>query len=47
MRLAWTLTVTPGDIKAVDTGVDIFRKEGDGRWRIIRYIAYEEDAPPR
>ena len=46
VRLDWTLTVTPGDIKAVEAGLDVFRKETDGAWRIIRMMAYDEDAPP-
>ncbi len=43
VRLTWTLTISPGDIKSVEPGLDVFRRESDGRWRIIRYIAYEED----
>ncbi len=43
VRLEWKLTITPGDIVAIDLGMDIFRKEADGRWCIIRYIAYEEE----
>jgi len=27
--------------------MDIFRKEADGHWRIIRYIAYEEEGRAR
>lgn len=42
VRLTWTLTITPGDIRSVEPGMDVFRKEDDGEWRIIRYIAYEE-----
>lgn len=42
VRLTWTLTITPGDIRSVEPGMDIFRKEDDGKWRIIRYMAYEE-----
>ncbi len=44
VRLEWMLTVTPGDIKAREPGMDIFRKEPDGVWRIIRFMAYDEDA---
>ncbi|MBZ9934771.1 nuclear transport factor 2 family protein [Mesorhizobium sp. BR1-1-16] len=47
VRLDWTLTVTPGDIKVVEPGMDIFRKETDGQWRIIRFMAYEEEGPAR
>ncbi|MCK0209672.1 nuclear transport factor 2 family protein [Starkeya koreensis] len=42
VRLTWRLTVTPGDVTSVEPGMDIFRKEDDGVWRIVRYIAYEE-----
>ncbi|WP_428030885.1 YybH family protein [Ancylobacter sp.] len=43
VRLTWTLTISPGDVKSVEPGMDVFRKEGDGKWRIVRYMAYEED----
>lgn len=44
VRLTWTLTVK-GDAMAQDVtteepGIDIFRKQPDGRWQIIRFIAY-------
>lgn len=42
VRLTWTLTVTPGDIRSVEPGMDVFSREDDGVWRIVRYIAYEE-----
>jgi ketosteroid isomerase-like protein len=45
VRLTWTLTVRPEDGKAItakEQGLDVFRKESDGRWRIVRYMAYEE-----
>lgn len=41
VRLDWTLEVSPPGQKEVETGMDIFQKENDGVWRIIRYIAYE------
>ena len=44
VRLTWTLTVQPAGEPAetsVEPGMDIFRREGDGRWRIMRYMAYE------
>jgi len=40
VRLTWTLTLTPknGDmITSNEPGLDVFRKEADGRWRIVRY----------
>ena len=46
VRLVWTLTVKrPGQIGGTATnepGLDIFRREPDGSWKIVRYIAYEE-----
>lgn len=42
VRLEWTLEVTPPGLKTVESGMDIFRKEKDGVWRIIWYMAYEE-----
>ena len=47
-RLVWKLTVTLANgqqIVSVEPGMDVFRKEPDGTWKIIRYIAYE--APER
>jgi steroid delta-isomerase len=41
VRLDWMLEVSPLGQKEVETGMDVFRKENDGAWRIIRYIAYE------
>jgi uncharacterized protein (TIGR02246 family) len=45
VRLTWTLTITPKDgqtTTATEPGLDVFRKEADGRWRIVRYMAYEQ-----
>ena len=47
-RLIWRLTVTLPNgqqVISVEPGMDVFRKEPDGAWKIIRYIAYE--APER
>ena len=45
VRLTWTLTVqqrdSPGEVTAEEPGIDIFRRQPDGNWRISRYIAYE------
>jgi ketosteroid isomerase-like protein len=45
VRLVWTLKVTvPGAANAVESkepGLDVFRRQPDGSWKIIRYIAYE------
>jgi steroid delta-isomerase len=44
--LTWTLTVRQNDtgreIVSVEPGLDVFRRERDGRWRIVRYMAYEQ-----
>jgi steroid delta-isomerase len=44
VRLTWTLTVktegVPGDVSAEEPGIDVFRKQPDGSWKIIRYVAY-------
>jgi uncharacterized protein (TIGR02246 family) len=48
VRLIWKLTVTLPNgqqVISVEPGMDVFRKEPDGAWKIIRYIAYE--APER
>jgi ketosteroid isomerase-like protein len=43
-RLTWTLTVRtegdPGEVTVEEPGIDIFRKQPDGSWKIIRYVAY-------
>jgi steroid delta-isomerase len=45
VRLTWTVKVTrPGAANAVESkepGLDVFRRQSDGSWKIIRYIAYE------
>jgi uncharacterized protein (TIGR02246 family) len=43
VRLIWTLSIAPQNATAVEPGMDIFRKEADGAWRIIRYMAYEAE----
>ena len=46
VRLVWRLKVTvPGAADAVESkepGLDVFRRQPDGSWKIIRYVAYEE-----
>jgi steroid delta-isomerase len=48
VRLVWTLKVkrqdAPGEVTSREPGMDIFRRQGDGSWKISRYMAYE--APP-
>ena len=44
VRLVWTLTIKKqdgGTAESIQPGMDIFRKQSDGSWKIIRYIAYE------
>jgi steroid delta-isomerase len=44
VRLIWDLTVTDLNGKVVertkDRGMDIFRRQTDGSWKISRYLAY-------
>jgi ketosteroid isomerase-like protein len=45
VRLTWisTVTLTGGQTSTKDEpGLDVFRRQPDGRWTISRYIAYEE-----
>ncbi|MDJ0513266.1 MAG: SgcJ/EcaC family oxidoreductase [Methyloceanibacter sp.] len=45
VRLIWHLTVTDKEtgemMTSSDRGIDVFRRQPDGQWRIVRYIAYE------
>ncbi|MFO1084120.1 MAG: nuclear transport factor 2 family protein [Reyranellaceae bacterium] len=42
VRLTWTLTTQAGGAKDTTTeeGMDIFRRQPDGRWSIARFIAF-------
>jgi ketosteroid isomerase-like protein len=42
VRLTWTLTVGSGGATDTTTeeGMDVFRRQPDGRWSIARYIAF-------
>jgi ketosteroid isomerase-like protein len=44
VRLAWTLTVRTegdaGEVTITEPGMDVFRKQPGGSWKIIRYVAY-------
>ena len=44
VRLVWTLTVRQGDkvTTSVEPGMDIFERQGDGSWKIVRFMAYEQ-----
>jgi len=44
VRLVWTLTVRLADGREAtseEPGMDVFRRQPDGSWKIVRYIAYE------
>jgi uncharacterized protein (TIGR02246 family) len=45
VRLVWTLEVKPAGAAtgtvSHEPGMDIFRRQPDGSWKIVRYIAYE------
>ena len=50
VRLVWTLKVHPKEVAASDVitrepGMDIFRRQPDGTWKISRYMAYESPGP--
>lgn len=45
VRLTWTATVKggpEGDVKSVEPGMDIFRRQPNGSWKIMRYMAYDQ-----
>jgi steroid delta-isomerase len=46
VRLTWTLKVAargvPEESISQEPGLDLFSRQPDGKWRIIRYLAYEE-----
>ena len=43
VRLFWTLTTQVGTRKTVthEAGMDIFRRQADGTWSIIRFISFD------
>jgi steroid delta-isomerase len=45
VRLVWTLRTTlpgaPTVVESREPGLDVFRRQPDGGWKIVRYIAYE------
>jgi ketosteroid isomerase-like protein len=49
VRLVWTLKVSPKNGGPEQTtrepGMDIFRRQPDGTWKISRYMAYEAPGP--
>jgi uncharacterized protein (TIGR02246 family) len=44
VRLVWTLTVARNDGGVIETieepGIDVFRRQPDGSWKIARYLAF-------
>ena len=42
VRLVWTLTTTGGETDeiSVEPGLDLFRRQADGSWKIMRYMAF-------
>jgi steroid delta-isomerase len=42
--LVWTLTVTRGgqEIVTKESSMDVFRRQPDGQWKIVRFLAYED-----
>lgn len=45
VRLTWTATVvTPDGRRQTDEelGLDVFARQADGAWKIVRYIAYPQ-----
>ena len=42
VRLTWTLTTQAGGARDTTTeaGMDIFRRQPDGRWSIARFVAF-------
>jgi steroid delta-isomerase len=46
VRLVWTLTIKLGNgtsVESVERGMDIFQKQNDRSWKIIRYMAYQRE----
>ena len=45
VRLTWTVKLTipgaPNAVESKEPGLDVFRRQPDGSWKIVRYIAYE------
>ncbi len=45
-RIVWTLvirdTASGKETTVIEPGLDLFRREADGKWRDFRYVAYDE-----
>lgn len=48
VRLTWTLTATAGGEAEVTTeaGLDVFRRQPDGRWSIARFMSFDQGDTP-
>ncbi len=45
VRLVWTLTVkgeNGSETTSAEPGLDVFQRQADGKWRIVRFMAYEK-----
>jgi ketosteroid isomerase-like protein len=45
VRLTWISTVTGGPegaVKSVEPGMDLFRRQPNGSWKIMRYMAFSQ-----
>ena len=49
VRLTWTLTEERGGVttRTQDIGLDVFRRDADGAWRIARYVAFPVEGMAR
>ncbi len=50
VRLDWTLTATPAQgppETSHEAGMDIFRRQPDGSWKIVRFMAYNAESQTR
>ena len=49
VRLVWTLTIDPKDGSAPivdrERGLDVFRRQPDGTWKIARFVVYSMSPP--
>ena len=45
VRLVWSVTTKRGtrEAKSSEPGIDVFRRERDGVWRIYRFVAFSTD----
>jgi steroid delta-isomerase len=45
VRLAWTLTIAGGgigEVRSAEQGLDVFRRQADGSWKIMRFMSYDQ-----